>query len=85
MGELRNLPNIGPVLEQQLQQIGICTCRQLQELGSEQAWLRIQAVDASACLHRLLALEGAVCGVKKAQLTTQRKAELKAFYQQHKL
>ena len=84
MGELSQLPNIGKVVEQQLHQVGIDTYAELARLGAEQAWLKIQSVDASACIHRLLALEGAIQGVPKAMLPEDRKAELKAFYQAHK-
>lgn len=84
MGELSQLPNIGKVVEQQLHQAGIDTYEALANLGAEQAWLRIQRVDDSACIHRLLALEGAIQGIKKTMLPEARKAELKAFYEAHK-
>lgn len=80
MGELTLLPNIGEVLEQQLNQVGITTAEQLREVGSRQAWLKIRAIDASACINRLYSLEGAVQGIKKAQLDPGVKAALKEFY-----
>lgn len=84
MGELAKLPNIGKVVEDQLNQVGIHTFEDLKELGAEQAWLKIQEIDDSACIHRLLALEGALQGVKKTMLPEDRKAELKEFYKWHK-
>lgn len=36
------------------------------------------------CIHRLMALEGAILGVKKTMLSDEVKADLKEFYQQHK-
>lgn len=48
----------------------------LKNIGVEQPWLKIQEIDASACIHRLLALEGAIHGVKKTELPQERKAEL---------
>lgn len=81
---LSSLPNIGKELEKQLHEAGIETCRQLRETGAEKAWLKIQLLDSSACMNRLLALEGAIQGVRKAQLPQTRKEELKAFYQAHK-
>lgn len=84
MGELSDLPNIGPVVEQQLKDVGITTYGELCEVGTEQAWLRIQAIDESACIHRLLGLEGAILGVKKKMLPEQRKEELRNFYRWHK-
>ena len=85
MSAMTDLPNIGPKLEAQLAQAGICTPESLRDVGAEDAWLRIQALDPSACLHRLTALEGAVRGVPKAQLPKDRKDALRAFYQAHKL
>ena len=64
MGQLADLPNIGKVLEQQLEEVGIHTEEDLKRIGAEQIWLRIQRIDESACIHRLLALEGAIQGVK---------------------
>ena len=60
MGELSKLPNIGAVVEKQLNEVGINTYDDLKETGAEEAWLRIKAVDPSACIHRLLAFEGAI-------------------------
>ena len=73
MGELSNLPNIGKTVEEQLNRVGIFTAGDLQSAGAEQAWLKIQQIDESACIHRLLALEGAICGVKKTLLPEERK------------
>ena len=80
MGELAQLPNIGKVVEEQLNAVGITTYEQLKAMGSKQAWLKILAMDSSACIHRLLSLEGAIRGVKKAQLPEDVRADLKAFY-----
>lgn len=80
MGELQKLPNIGQEVERQLNEVGIVTYEDLKSLGAEQAWLKIQEIDPSACIHRLLALEGAICGVKKTLLPEKRRAELKEFY-----
>lgn len=80
MGELCELPNIGKVVEEQLNRAGIYTYEQLKEIGSKQAWLRIRAFDASACIHRLYSLEGAILYISKKQLPPETKAELKEFY-----
>lgn len=84
MGELQKLPNIGKEIERQLNEVGIFTYDELKNIGAEQAWLKIQEIDASACIHRLLALEGAIDGVKKTELPKGRKADLKDFYDWHK-
>lgn len=81
MSNLSNLPNIGPIVEQQLNQVGIESLEQLKHIGSKQAWLKIKEIDESACINRLYALEGAIQGVKKALLDEEIKAELKEFYQ----
>ncbi|ENK0838650.1 TfoX/Sxy family protein [Clostridium botulinum] len=84
MGELSKLPNIGKEVESQLNKVGIFSYDELKDIGTEQAWLKIQEIDSSACIHRLLALEGAIQGVKKTALPQERKAELKDFYNWNK-
>ena len=84
MGELEQLPNIGKTVEEQLIQAGISSVHELKALGAEEAWLRIQKIDESACIHRLMALEGAIEGGKKTMLSAEVKAELKEFYNKHK-
>lgn len=85
MGELSKLPNIGKDTERQLVEAGVPDYATLAGLGAKQAWLRLQQRDASACLHRLMGLEGAIRGVKKTDLPQETKDDLKAFYQAHKL
>lgn len=85
MGELSELPNIGKVVEEQLNKVGIYTAEELKTVSAKEAWLRIQAIDESACIHRLLALEGAIEGVKKTALPVEVKADLKSFYEEHKI
>ena len=85
MGELSKLPNIGKAVEAQLIQVGIEAPEALREIGAKAAWLKIQEIDPSACINRLMALEGAIQGVKKTGLSDAVKADLKAFYQEHKL
>ena len=84
MGELSKLPNIGKTVEEQLLQVGISSADELKNMGAKAAWLKIQEIDESACIHRLLALEGAIQGVKKTMLPDEVKADLKEFYQQNK-
>ena len=85
MGELSKLPNIGKSVEEQLNQVGITSLEELKAVGAKNAWLKIQEIDESACIHRLMALEGAIHGVKKTMLPDEVKADLKQFYQEHKL
>ena len=69
MSELSKLPNIGKVGEEQLYQVGITTAEELAEAVAKEAWLKIQDIDESACINRLMALEGAIQGVKKSLLS----------------
>ena len=84
MGELAKLPNIGKKVEEQLIQVGIAPADDLKRIGAKEAWLKIQEIDESACIHRLMALEGAIQGVKKTMLSDEVKADLKEFCQGHK-
>ena len=84
MSELTQLPNIGKKLDQQLNDVGITTIDELKNAGSKDAWMRILARDPSACIMRLSALEGAIQGIRWHDLDTETKADLKAFYKQHK-
>ena len=84
MGELSQLINIVKEVDLQLNQVGIHSYDELKAAGTEQAWLKIQEIDESACIHRLLGIEGAIQGVKKSLLPETRKAELKQFYNWHK-
>ena len=84
MGELSKLPNIGKTVEEQLIQVGITSVDELRRVGAKSAWLKIQEIDESACINRLMALEGAIQGVKKIMLSDEVKADLKEFYQRYK-
>lgn len=84
MGELSKLPNIGKEIEKQLNAVGINSYDELKALGAQKAWLKIQEIDETACMNRLLALEGAIQGIKKNQISAERKAELKEFYNWNK-
>lgn len=84
MGQLQSLPNVGKELERQLGEAGIETVDQLRQVGSREAWLRILAMDSSACLMRLSALEGAIRGVRWHNLDAAVKHELQSFYHTHK-
>lgn len=84
MGELSKLPNIGKIVEEQLLAVGINSVDELMAVGAKEAWLKIQEIDESACINRLMALEGGIQGVKKTMLSDEVKTDLKDFYQQHK-
>lgn len=81
MSELSKLPNIGEILEKKLHSIGITTYEDLKKAGSRECFLRIKAEDSSACINMLLALEGAVQGIRWHNLDPQCKIQLKQFFQ----
>ena len=85
MGDLLKLNNIGKVLEEQLNEVGITSYEELKSIGSKEAWLRIKSIDPSECIHRLYALEGAIEGIKKSCLSQDKKNELREFYNNEKL
>lgn len=80
MNDLQNLPNIGKVTEKLLMEAGINSSDELRKFGSKEAFLRIQLIDQTACLHMLYGLEGAVRGIRDTELPAQVKHELNKFY-----
>lgn len=74
------LPNIGAILAKELIRAGIESPGQLREMGAEQAFIRLRAVDPGACLNKLYAIEGAVQGIRWHGLDPARKLELKEFF-----
>lgn len=81
MSALRDMPNVGKVLERNLIDVGIDTPAALKEAGAREAFLRIRAsVDPGACLHMLYGLEGAIRGIPDKLLDAETKGKLKDFY-----
>ena len=84
MSDLQKLPNIGKELDRQLNKVGINTYDELVNLGSYEVWLKIKAIDSSACLNRLMALEGAIQNIRWHNLSDNDKKRLKDFYKENK-
>jgi len=84
MGELQKLSNIGKELEKQLNEVDIFTYDDLVNIGSQEAWLKIKAIDSSACINRLMALEGAIQNIRWHNLSDNEKKQLKDFYEKNK-
>jgi DNA transformation protein len=80
MGKLSDLPNVGKVLEKNLIEVGILTPEQLYETGAKEAFLRIRAIDPTACIRMLYGIQGAIEGKKDIYLSEEKKQELKNFY-----
>jgi DNA transformation protein len=72
--------NIGKDTETKLIQAGIDSFEKLKEMGSEQAFLRLQCIDPGACLNLLYGLEGAIEGIKWHDLSPEKKQALMQFH-----
>lgn len=78
---LTDLPNIGPVLAENLRAVGVDTPEKLRETGAAEAFLRIRTQrDPTACFHQLTALAGAEAGIPKKALSKEEKARLRTFF-----
>lgn len=81
MQELQKIPNVGNVLAEHLQAIGINSADKLQSATAETVFMCIRAQrDSGACLHMLYGIEGAIQGIPKTQIPAARKEELKNFF-----
>lgn len=79
--ELRDMPNVGAVLEENLKAVGIDTPERLCEVGAKEAFGRIRAaVDPGACLHMLYGIEGAIQGIPDSKLADETKKDLKEHF-----
>lgn len=72
--------NIGEETETKLIQAGIDSFEKLDKMGSQQAFLRLHAMDPDACLNLLYALEGAIEGIRWHDLSREKKQELLQFH-----
>lgn len=65
MSDLTTLSNVGAVLARELEAAGVGSAERLRELGATSAWERLREVNPERdCANSLLALEGAVRGVR---------------------
>lgn len=72
--------NIGKNLSDKLIEAGIYSISELKAAGSENVFIRIRTIDGSACLNMLYAIEGAIQEIRWHNLDTERKNELKDFF-----
>jgi DNA transformation protein len=71
--------NVGPVLGGELRQVGIESLERLRELGYREAWRRLHVVAPERdCTHSLLALAGAIRGVRWMELPEDERARIRA-------
>jgi DNA transformation protein len=81
MCDLTSLPNIGKTLAEKLNMAGIHSEQELRSHGSENAIMKIAALqDSGACINMLYALEGAIQGIRWHGLDKSRKQELNDFF-----
>lgn len=80
MSDLSKHINIGKDTEAKLISVGIDTFEKLVATGTEQAFLRLRALDPGACIQLLYGLDGAIQNIKDTQLPPERKEELKHFF-----
>ncbi|MCO5266363.1 MAG: TfoX/Sxy family protein [Lentimicrobium sp.] len=81
---LNELPNIGPGLVKKLKQVGIETVEDLTQTGAQQAFIRLHVLDHTVCINTLMALEGALKGIRWHHLQPSEKQMLHEFFQQVK-
>lgn len=79
MSDLISLPNLGKEIAKRLNEVGIHSASELKAVGTEQAFLRLKAIDPGACFCMLCGLEGAIQGIRWHKLPDERKQELKQF------
>ena len=60
---LSELPNIGPTLESLLREHGVVSPEELRSLGAVETCRRMQ-LQGEACVNKLYAIEGAICGIR---------------------
>ena len=78
---LTDLPNVGPKLAENLRRVGLETPEDFRAAGAREAFLRVRAqVDPTACFHQLTALAGAELNMPKKEISPEKKAELRAFF-----
>ncbi len=82
MTDLTDRINIGKDTAAKLIKVGINSIDELTALGTEQAFIRLQALDAGACMCLLYSIDGAISNTKWNQIPSERKQKLKAFHKQ---
>jgi len=86
MNELRQLPNLGPALTRELVAAGVDSPARLHALGAAAAWERVRKVNAERdCASSLLALEGALRGVRWTQIDQSERDRISAYARARRL
>lgn len=61
--------------------MGIDTPENLREIGTEKTFIKLKAYDSGSCFHKLTAIEGAVQAIPKKDISEERKAQLRKFFE----
>lgn len=78
MTRIRDLLNLGPVMENRLAEVDITTAEQLARVGVVEAYARLKfAFGAAITLNALYAMEAAIEGLDWRELPDERKRELR--------
>jgi DNA transformation protein len=80
MKEIKELPNIGKKLAEELQKTGITSYEQLVKCGSVEALLKMKGSSGEGCYNMLYALEGAIQGIRWHKLPKEKLENLKQEY-----
>ncbi len=84
MNRLIDLPNLGPVVAEQMRQAGIDSPETLLALGSVEAALRFVESGVSVCGSKLSALEGAIRGVRWHAIPANERTALRERFEAEK-
>lgn len=74
--DLATAPNIGPKLAAGLREVGIGSMDELRAVGAVDAWDRLRGADLFDCVNSMLALEGAIEGVRWHHLPAEQRQAL---------
>ncbi len=80
---LEETVNIGPRLAADLRAVGIATMDDLREAGSVEACRRMEERGLHDCLSALMALEGAIVGVRWFTLEPEHRQRLREDWYRH--
>ena len=84
MEKLRELPNIGQVMEERLAAVGINDVETFIKTGSKEAFIKLRLLEGDTCFSSLCGLEGAIQGIRWHSLSKETKNDLKAFFNSFK-
>ncbi len=80
MSNLTDLPNIGPKLAEELNNVGIKTYEDLCSTGSAQILFKLKGNAGHCCMNTLYALEGAIQKIRWHSLPDADRKRVRAEY-----